>query len=343
MWKRFTQYLRLVFQLFELLVTLRPAKRGARSCKVFGRPSHAGGPQTKYAQLQRACAGRWETYSTLICLSAVRVPLPALRLFKSLGARVTVNQNGVYYPSWYPAGWEQKNAYLRGLNQLADHTFFQSEFSVDSYRRWVGEPPGNRSILYNAVDREFFHEDREGPKRMVRPRVLVFLDFREINRAAWSYFSGLANEATDLEWVWMGREETSAIVSELRAVPSGKRAEWVLSPSAEMVAKTIRSCDVALHFVYNDVCPNKVLECLASGVYVICSSAGGTKELVTGGGGEVLQVKDGYGAPEFPESAIVLASLKRATEDAYQKRIEARGASARFDLGDWVKLMTGRT
>jgi glycosyltransferase involved in cell wall biosynthesis len=325
-----------VLETWDLWRRLEP---GNPACRVFGSPSFGGGPGTKREQLRASCAGTGEAYGTLICLSAVRVPLFALRLLRQRGARVVVNQNGVYYPLW-SADFERRNGYLRALNELADHSFFQSEFALESYRRWVGEPPASHSLLYNGVDRAIFRPDFARASNGACPRVLVFVDFRESTRDIWLHCAAIAPSVGDAEWVLVGRAESPALVSEVRARFEGLRAEFHPDPGAR-VPELARGVDVALHFVYNDVCPNKVLECLASGVHVICSSAGGAKELVRGGGGETLRVPEGYDRRAYPTVADVRGALDRFRADPERLRRAAFEASAAFDLAGWLRAMTG--
>jgi glycosyltransferase involved in cell wall biosynthesis len=338
---RFLSWIAMAIECADLLVTLRPSSRGAGTHKIFGRPGYGGGPRTKHNQLARSGAARGRPYSTLICLSAVRVPLFLLRILRFLGARIVVNQNGVYYPFWFKGNHEERNAFLAGLNAAASHSFFQSEFSVESWKRWVGPLPGSFSILPNGVDRDFFRPDHERATNASRLRCLVFLDFKESNRLLWQYFSGLVRKLDGEQWVFVGRADSPELVSQVRAALVDVPVEWVLSPAPGELAKALRSCDVSFHFVYNDVCPNKVLECLASGVFVLCSSAGGAKELVRDGGGIVLQVKEGYEVADFPVIEAVEEALVHVRAKGGSMRSEARRASEKFDLGAWTKAMTG--
>ncbi len=334
----------LVFQALDLLLTLQAGVRGPRTSKIFGHPDYSGGPMTKYGQLQAACAKRGEPYSTVICLSALKIPLVFLRLLKKFGARITVNQNGVYYPLWCPEGFARENNYLRKLNCLADKSFFQSVFSVESYRKWVGDPPSAHSLLYNAVNRKIFFPDWQRSAESAQLRVLVFLDFRESSRELWLHATSLilGLSLPEVRWVLVGKKEDAELWALLRQKLAGREVEWHTSPTPGELPGIIRGCDVALHFVFNDVCPNKVLECLASGVFVICSSAGGTKELVEKGGGEVISVKEGYQSREYPTTQEVQESLARFQARSEYFRREAFQASEAFDLGDWIKLMTAQ-
>lgn len=322
----------------DLLLTARADSAGY---KVFGSPSFAGGPDTKAGQLKNGAAKTGELYSTLICLSAVRVPLFVLWLLRRRGVKIHVNQNGVYYPLWYPAGFRRKNAYLLALSRSADHVFFQSEFARRAFLKWVGPLPASQSLLYNAVDRAKFSPNEARRTDPSRLRILVFQDFREINRELWEFQLSLVNRVPGAQWVFMGRRESVALEETVREGMAGCAVEWVLSPGNDEVAKVLPSCDVALHFVPNDVCPNKVLECLASGVYVICSGSGGSPELVAGGGGEALPAREDFDARHFPDAELVLAALERFRAHADGKRREAGIAAQKFGLAQWIKAMTG--
>lgn len=339
--KKALRWLALALECFDLLVTLRPGKRGPGSHKVFGRPEYVGGPSTKHAQLARSGAGPGRGYSTLICLSAVRVPLGFLRLLRLLGARIVVNQNGVYYPWWYKGDCAERNAFMAKLNAVATHSFFQSQFSVESWKRWVGELPASHSVLFNGVDRERFHLDESRVTSASRLRCLVFLDFKESNRELWSYFAGLVRRHPDEQWVLVGQGASEGLLATVKVELAGMPVEWVVSPGPEALGKALRSCDISCHFVYNDVCPNKVLECLASGVFVLCSSAGGAKELVREGGGIVLPVKEGFEGAEYPSFTDVEKALVQARAKGDSMRREARKASEKFDLRSWISTMTG--
>lgn len=309
---------------------------------MFAAPSYGGGPGTKYRQLLKGAAKSGEPYGTVICLSAIRVPLAVLWFLKWRGARVVVNQNGVYYPMWCPDGYERKNRFLASLNHCASHSFFQSEFSEESYSRWVGTLPENRSVLYNAVDRAVFYPDLDRATNSGEPRILVFLDFRPLNEGLWRHLLPLLrNRDLPYKWVLMGAVGDESLVAFLRSELVEADLEWVFRPDLSTTASKIRDCDAALHLVYNDVCPNKVLECLASGVHVICLSAGGTKELLRNGGGEVLEVPSGYEERIYPTVPELLAALERFRSRSMILRTEAARASTRFDLDAWIRAMAG--
>lgn len=310
-----------------MLLTLRPGRNRRPFVKVAGKPLFKGGPATKYAQLAPISASRFGGFSTVLCLSSVSTPIFFLRVLKALGARIFVNQNGVYYPAWFPVGWERKNAYLKSLNELADHVFFQSEFALRSYARWVGDPPARRSLLYNPVDTSIFFP-RDGADELL-VRVLVFMDVSEFTRPVWEHVLGFRAQflLEGFEWVYVGRVLDVKIAQRLG-----------IAPVEGDVPSLLRGCDVAFHLVYNDVCPNKVLECMASGVWVIGTSAGGTSELL-GDAGAVLPVREDYGAPEYPTFEAMGEALLEFTKNKKEFRARAAARARNFEIQTWLSTI----
>jgi glycosyltransferase involved in cell wall biosynthesis len=329
----------LIAESFDLITTIQPQ---SAAYKVFTGAQLHGGPQTKLGQLRAGAANRGERYGTVVCLSAARVPLTVLRLLRQRGARIVVNQNGVYYPLWCPEGFRSRNRFLRVLNRVAHHSFFQSRFSEISFERWVGPLPATRSILLNAVDRSRFFPSGEPPSDPLR--ALVFLDFREFNAVLWSHLAPLLRSAVPgFRFTLMGQRDTSGFAERLQEKLAGVPIDWHFDADQATVARVLRGCDVALHFVFNDVCPNKVIECLASGVYVICGSAGGSAELVARGGGEALPVPAGFERRAYPSAPDILAALERFRANPAKLKREAAVAGVNFDLTPWLKAMTRST
>lgn len=336
----------LAWESLDLLRTLDPTATG--KIKVFGSPHFGGGPSTKLQQLQSIVARPGEPYAAVLCLSAVQVPLSILRLLKTRGAKLIVNQNGIYYPRWYGPGYERKNHYLRKLNELADYGFFQCEFALQGYRRWVGPPPATHTILYNAVDHKRFYP--RASAQNAKTRVLFFHDIKLLNQWLWKNFLEFMNtldpkDWNHVEWIFMGGVQAKDLhqsikykLSELQKKGFSIICEW--SPKTNELPKILRDCDISLHLVYNDVCPNRVLEALASGLYVVALSAGGTKELLQHGGGSVVNVPETYDTQIWPEPHALAAQIQAAVQLGESGRIAAAKASQQFALPPWLKKIS---
>lgn len=342
----------LLIDFFDLFLTLRPSMardslrpqmQGARRLKVFGAPHFGGGPASKMVHLREMLAKKGEPYSHVLCLSAVRVPIFLLWILRWRGAKVLVNQNGVYYPNWMPEGYEARNQFLAKLNRAAHHSFFQSEFALNSYKKWVGEPPASFSILHNPVDQNRFRPSEKNSAGG-KPTVLFFMDIGATSLNAWSYFTSLLlgnmAEAQNYRWLLVGRasKEMQKNSGASALLKSGLEVKAHWNPEAAEIPALLASADLLFYPRYNDVCPNKVLECLASGLPVVGLSAGGTKELV-GHAGKILSVVEDYGPPQYPESASVWAALAEISAKLHSYRNEALSRAGNLSLRKWQKAI----
>ncbi len=330
-------FLSLTFDFFLLLLTFRKKSRGL---KVFGKPKFQGGPFTKFNQLQFISVSRFKSYSSLICLSSVYVPILFLKILKLIGVRLLVNQNGVYYPSWYSKNYKKKNVYLKKLNAFSHHTFFQSEFALRSYKDWVGPPPANYSILYNPVDMKIFYPATNKPPTPLK--IIFFYDFQKRNSDLWKYcfnFIEFAEKkmAYPHEWIMMGRTTDHAV---LTAYPALSNIQFILNPGNQ-VPEILRTCHVAVHLVYNDVCPNKVLECMASGIWVITHSAGGSAELV-GSAGTVIPVPFNYEKAFYPSYEELFSALDKYIKNPLEYEQKTIQHSKSFHLNNWYNKLSDK-
>ena len=63
------------------------------------------------------------------------------------GVPVVLNQNGVFYPGWYPHGWERENARMAKVHAAADYVFYQSEFCRRCAEQFLGRARPLRNPL----------------------------------------------------------------------------------------------------------------------------------------------------------------------------------------------------
>jgi len=325
-------------EFFVLALTFRAKTEGI---KIFGRPNFLGGPNTKYQQLLPICANRWESYNTIFCLSAVTVPIPLLRVLKLLGVKVIVNQNGVYYPGWFSGEYKAKNFYLRNLNILADYTFFQSAFALDSYKHWVGDA-GNFSVLHNPVDVKKY-VPKEIASREIR--LLFFTDVSSFNEKLWVHFLNFldsldAKSYPQVTIVVLGRILEPKVFERLalqrRFGQSPFKIEAHYNCNQDEVVKILQTCDLAFHLVYNDVCPNKVLEAMACGVWMIVSSAGGSAELV-GSAGKILPVPFTYSEPQYPDFKVMEDALNDYIDNHEGRKQKSIDRAQEFAIDKWYQ------
>src|SRR4030042_3107600 len=75
---------------------------------------------------------------------------------KKRGCRIVINQNGVAYPAWCPAGWKAQNRFMRDVLKMADYVFYQSNFCRLGADKYLVPFNGPSEIFYNSVDTDFF-------------------------------------------------------------------------------------------------------------------------------------------------------------------------------------------
>jgi glycosyltransferase involved in cell wall biosynthesis len=180
------------------------------------------------------------------------------------------------------------DARIAEINQLADATILQSQFSLDKHEE-LGIELRNPVVVRNTVDPAIFHP---GPRREPGERLRVV-------STSWS---GNPRKGGDI-LAWLDRhldpsafEVTFAGNTEL----TFERIKVVAPLASEPLAELLRSHDVYLAPSRDDPCSNALLEGLACGLPAAFLRSGGHPELVGEAG-------LGFDAPE--ELPDVLARL----------------------------------
>lgn len=222
----------------------------------------------------------------------------------------------------------QQNRSLRRVLEQASVVIFQSEFSKEMAFRYVGNPSCYR-IVYNASDPDIFHSTGN----VYRP------PFHRVLMAAsrWRPHKRLKDILTAFEYLRDGK--TCLLV-----VGSTKNISLSCRPAADMIflgdvrqeelAMWMRGADVFVHPSWRDWCPNVVLQAMASGLAVVCSSLGGTREIV-GEAGLLVQSdekEEFKPLPLYDESKISRLDpqkLANSIQEAFIRRDELKTLALR--------------
>jgi glycosyltransferase involved in cell wall biosynthesis len=333
-------------------------------------PFGKGGPLTKLELLrQHFPEHRWR-FNVFYLLSGGTADFGLVARAKERGAKVVLNQDGVYYPAVRPGDWEAANEPMRRMLSLADYVFYQSEYARLAAERFLGKPdlstgkprlsagkprlsagkPAVGSeVLYNAVDTALLKpasRRREGPFALLSTALLtnelrigIFAHLLEALRI-------LKSRRTDWRFVLATRLDAGEAGTGLRARVLERVEELGLSNFAVLgrpfartdAVATYQQGDVYLHNMYNDCCPNGVLEAMACGLPVVYSATGGTPELVGAEAGIGVACPLDWERVHAPEPELYAGAISEVMDayDGYSRAARER-AVAKFDVKPWIK------
>jgi glycosyltransferase involved in cell wall biosynthesis len=307
------------------------------------RLGNLGGGQIKVRLLQSRFPEHRLGFSLLYVLSnGIYVPQFVLDRVRAAGIPVVLNQNGVFYPGWYPRGWERENARMAKVHAAADYVFYQSEFCQHSAERFLGERAGRSEILYNAVDTRHFTPGTAAAQN----RPFTFLVTGKFGastayRLSSSIAGLVAARAAGLDVLLRvaGLIEPaveSAARAQVDALGVSNLVTFSGPYTGTQAPDVYRSAHAYLMTKHNDPCPNAVLEAMASGLPILYSASGGVPEQVGPEAGIGLPVPETFDRDVAPEADAIAEGMSRIVERCDQMAAAARArAVERFDLSHW--------
>ena len=313
------------------------------------RAGDAGGAPVKVKRLNEYFPEHRWSYNLIYCLSNTPyLPEPALRLLKGRGVPIITNQSGAFYAGWYAGDWQARNTEISHAYHLADHVFWQSEFSRQSVKKFLGERDGNGEVLYNAVDTKTFQPRpltrgpaESGFRFLVSGKTDPHLAYRveaAIKGLAHARQQGL--EAS-LKIAGVMTMETSKIIGELVNNCGLSDCVTFTGSYTQTQAPTLyASCDAYVLLTHNDVCPNSALEAMACGLPVIHASTGGTPELV-GKAGAMIETSESWERPSIPDARdVAQAMITVASNHSVLASLARLRAIEKFDIAHWIRRHT---
>jgi len=195
---------------------------------------------------------------------------------EKFGAPMFQRVDGIYFNTHFGRNkYLLQNSNIKRIYDMASGIIFQSEFSKKLTTKYFGEHP-NTTIIHNGADTDMI--------AATNPIINTVLDSYE---NVWScaahwrphkrlsenvrYFAEHSGEKDCL--VVAGKYDgNEPCFSHSRVFNVGQL------PSQALIALYKRS-KYFLHLAWLDSCPNVVVDARASGCKVVCSSAGGTKEV----------------------------------------------------------------
>ena len=164
-----------------------------------------------------------------------------------------------------------------------DHIVFQGKFCKDQYEAFTGTVRPHTTIR-NGVDDAFFNPSTEIIKTD-NPVVVASAHWRRHKRLDEIVEAFSSPKLKNVElWVLNGKGFKKPVTENVKLLNN--------YPLPKLPG-VLQSCTAMIHLAWLDWCPNSVVEGLASGLPVLCSHNGGTKELVKDDG-IVIQLEEDY-------------------------------------------------
>ena len=307
------------------------------------RPGDLGGTLVKVRLLQSRFPEYRLGFSLLYVLSnGIYLPQFVVDRVRAAGVPVVLNQNGVFYPGWYPHGWERENARMAKVHAAADYVFYQSEFCRRRAEQFLGERAGRSEILYNAVDTRRFTPDTAAAQN----RPFTFLATGKFGAStAYRLSSSIAGLAAaraaglDVVLRIAGLIEPaveSAARAQVKALGVSNLVTFSGPYTGTQAPDVYRLAHAYLMTKHNDPCPNAVLEAMASGLPILYSASGGVPEQVGPEAGIGLPVPETFDQDMAPEADAIAEGMTRIVERRDQMAAAARARTVeRFDLSHW--------
>jgi glycosyltransferase involved in cell wall biosynthesis len=180
--------------------------------------------------------------------------------------------DGIYFNT--QQDYESSNQSIRETYLNSDAVIFQTQFNKDLIQSWFGEHK-NGFVIRNGTDINFINQI---PK-LNHPIVGNFSEIWSCS-AAWRphkrlnenirYFLEFAPQ--DAALIVLGKDADKWLINHPRIFYAG-HVKW------DQQIALYKASSTFLHLAWLDHCPNVVVDARASGCKIVCSSAGGTKEI----------------------------------------------------------------
>ncbi len=300
-----------------------------------------GGPLVKIKKLKKYFPEHKHNFNIVYLLSNNQyLNNISLNIINKRKIPIILNQNGVFYPSWFKGNWRKENLKLSKIYHTADYVLWQSKFSKKASDKFLGKRLGFGEILYNAVDTEIFL-----PKEKLYKNKFTFLITGNI-RASNNYrilvvIKALKNIIKKNKNIYLNIagfiEDKIHIINIINKLNIEKNINFINEYSQINAPNIYREADAYITMTFQDNCPSAVLEAMSCGLPILYSNSGGIPELVDRDSGIGLHVKENWENIEIPRSAEIEESMLKIIDKRAEMSKAARSRAIDFfDIKDWI-------
>ena len=197
-------------------------------------------------------------------------------------APMLLRLDGIYFNS--DQDWRAQNAPIKLSYDEADAVVVQSTYNQSLIEHHFGRHD-NIHIIHNGTCHDIIKQIEPIDIKATIPELARYEEFW-MCAAHWRphkrlednvrYFEAYAPENAAM--LVFGKADDQDIVSRVAKIASG-RVVYVGEQPWSVLIGAMKACSTFVHLAWLDHCPNVVVDALACGCHLVCSTAGGTNEL----------------------------------------------------------------
>ena len=337
--------LKVFFEIFLNLYFNKGKDSNKRSSEVYyagAETRNIGGPYLKIKKLQKFFPENKRKFNLVYALSnSPKLTNRSINLLKKRKIPLILNQNGVFYPSWYEGNWKSQNLLMSDVYHCADYVFWQSNFCKKAADRFLGKRIGGGEVLYNAIDTKKFYPFKKSSDHIFR--LLTTGNIRKKNNyrvySVIEAFKEIVKENKNVHLYIAGFiEDFNFFVGELDRL-NMKRFVTFLGPYSQKDApKIYQKADAYITMSFQDNCPSSVIEAMSCGLPILYSSSGGIPELVGKDSGIGLKVSEDWEKVNVPTKHEIYLGILKIIDNKNSMSNYARDRAVKlFDINCWIK------
>ena len=227
----------------------------------------SSGPNSFAAKLKKYLERKghrvaWHNYDSVLCFIETRNNFDGKKLFQRL--------DGIYFN--IEQNYEQQNANILKTYKRADGVIFQSDFNKKLITKYFGEHK-NSIVIHNGADLELIEKTEP-----IQNEILDKYENVWSCASSWRPHKRL-KENIDYFLEHKGKDDCLVVAGMTKEMVNEPNVFYAGDLSYEKLLSLYKSSKYFVHLSWLDHCPNVVVDAHATGCQIVCSSAGGTKEI----------------------------------------------------------------
>ena len=337
--------LKVFFEIFLNFSLKKNKDFNNRSTKVYyagAETRNIGGPYLKIKKLQKFFPENKRAFNLVYAISnSPKLTNYSIHLLKKRKIPLILNQNGVFYPSWYEGNWKSQNLLMSKVYHCADYVFWQSNFCKKAADKFLGERIGDGEVLYNAIDTKKFYPIKKSSDHIFRLLTTGNIN-KKNNYRVYSVieaFKDILKENKNIHLYIAGFiEDFDFFDSELNKLNIRRFITFLGPYSQNDAPKIYQKADAYITMSFQDNCPSAVIEAMSSGLPILYSSSGGIPELVGKDSGIGLKVSEDWEKVNVPTKHEIYKGILQIMDNKISMSKSARNRAVKlFDINSWIK------